>query len=94
MSVFVKSNNVQDKLNHEDKLDGYLLDNRPLNINIFFDCFSAYCSFAQNNRGIARDVNNGGTFSTRSIAQINYSVNFIADLFGNFGSSRAFRRTG
>jgi hypothetical protein len=44
--VFVKSNNVQDKLNHDDKLDGYLLDNRPLNINIFFDCFSAYCSFA------------------------------------------------
>jgi hypothetical protein len=29
--------------------------------------------------------------AARSIAQINNGVDFIADLFGNFGSSRAFR---
>jgi hypothetical protein len=48
--------------------NGYLLGNRPLNINVFLDCFSAYCSLAQNNRGIAGNIDNGRRWITCCLA--------------------------
>ena len=60
--------------------NGYLLGNSPLNINIFLDDFSAYCSLAQDNWRSAGYVDDGGTFSARSIFQINDGVDFIAKL--------------
>ena len=94
LSVFAESNNVQDKLTHYGRSNVYLLGKRMLRINVFFDVFSAYRSFTQNNWRAARNIDNGGTGSARSIAQINDSVDFIADLFSNLGSSCAFGCTG
>src|SRR5664280_2316563 len=94
LTVFVKSNNVQDKLTQYRSSNEFLLGNSPLNINIFLDDFSAYCSLAQDNWRSAGHVDDGGTFSARSITQINDGVNFVADLFSNFGSSCAFRCAG
>jgi len=46
----------------------------------FSIAFLLIASFAQDNRRSAGHVDDGGTFSARSIAQINDGVNFIAKL--------------
>src|SRR5664280_1069307 len=94
LTVFVKSNNVQDKLTQYRSSNEFLLGNSPLNINVFFDCFSADCSLAQDYWKSAGYVDDGGTFSARSITQINDGVNFIAELQGNISRAYTFRRTG
>ena len=39
--------------------NGYFGERSMLTINAFFNCLSAYHSFAQNNRRIAGNINNG-----------------------------------
>jgi hypothetical protein len=54
------------------------------NVCTFFNGFSADRSFAQNNRRVAGNINDGGSLAAISLPSVDNRINFISDLLDYF----------